>query len=319
MKMKLKTSWVAGVLATGVLVQAASAADGKFERDRAAILAMAGEYEVTFDFHESVPIAADYVLKKPYLEHAAEKVVLVEDGGRRIVLQHLLLTGNGSKVVKHWKQEWVYEDTEVFRFTGDNRWVLENLKPGEVSGMWSQRVSQVDDTPRYESTGEWTHEGGLSAWTSRRTRRPLPRREYTKRDDYEVMVAINRQTLTPDGWVHEQDNTKQVSEGGVVLCREVGLNSYERTDDVDFGLVDDYWAKTSAFWKVVSLKWDEAMRARSGLALESEVDGVPLYRAVFDLAAKVRSGELPPREANEAIDEVVRRFVRIENVAVSGG
>ena len=37
------------------------------------------------------------------------------------------------------------------------------------------------------------------------------------------MMAINRHTLTPSGWVHEQDNFKRVSATGEVLCREVGL------------------------------------------------------------------------------------------------
>src|SRR3546814_951309 len=48
----------------------------------------------------------------------------------------------------------------------------------------------------------------IATWTSDLTARPLPRREYTKRDDYNVLIGINRHTITPNGWTHEQFNTK---------------------------------------------------------------------------------------------------------------
>ena len=54
------------------------------------------------------------------------------------------------------------------------------------------------------------------------------------RKDYEIMMAVNRHTITPLGWFHEQDNYKKVSQTADILCREVGLNNYERTDLVDF-------------------------------------------------------------------------------------
>jgi hypothetical protein len=63
----------------------------------------------------------------------------------------------------------------------------------------------------------------------------LPRREYTKRSDYQVVEVVNRHTLTPADWIHEQDNTKIVlgSAGTHALAREVGVNSYSRITDYD--------------------------------------------------------------------------------------
>ena len=63
----------------------------KFEQDRQAILGMAGKYDVTFDFEETMAIRDGYELKKPYLEHASEMVVVVEDTGETIAMQHLLV------------------------------------------------------------------------------------------------------------------------------------------------------------------------------------------------------------------------------------
>ena len=58
------------------------------------------------------------------------------------------------------------------------------------------------------------------------------------------MMAVNRHTITPLGWFHEQDNYKKVSQTADILCREVGLNNYERTELVDFSEAKKYWAKS---------------------------------------------------------------------------
>nr|WP_286803404.1 DUF6607 family protein [Acinetobacter sp. UBA2063] len=71
-----------------------------------------------------------------------------------------------------------------------------------------QTVWQVDDSPRYAGLGRWTKDNGVTEWTSNETYRPLPRREHTIRNDYDVIIGTNRHALTATGWVHEQDNIK---------------------------------------------------------------------------------------------------------------
>src|SRR5690606_34630304 len=120
----------------------------------------------------------------------------------------------------------------------------------EARGKWSQAVFQVDDSPRYEAIGAWRHEGGVSSWLSDETWRPLPRREFSVRDDYQVLVGSNRHTITPDGWVHEEDNLKvALDDNGdyageqAVLAREAGLNRYQLIDDHDWSAGDAYWER----------------------------------------------------------------------------
>lgn len=50
---------------------------------------------------------------------------------------------------------------------------------------------------------------GKDYWENK-TSSPLPRREYTKRDDYNVMLRGNRHEITDYGWMHEQDNDKMI-------------------------------------------------------------------------------------------------------------
>ena len=288
------------ILLTGLLE-----ASEKFQKDREAILAMAGEYEVDFQFMETVAIDQSYELKKPYLEDAAEVVFVVEDSPKRIVLQHVLWVESYDRVVKHWKQEWKYEDPLMYEFVGNLTWQRRELSSEEVKGTWSQKVSQVDDSPRYESYGKWIHQGGLSSWQGNQTRRPLPRREYTKRKDYEVFMGVNRHTLTPTGWVHEQDNFKQVSSTGQVLCREVGLNQYFKTQEVDFTEVKKYWSNHNQYWSKVSKMWEQRMEGSDQLSLYKEQDGKPLFRHLFGIIAqKTQSGDPVEKAA-----EVIKKFV----------
>ena len=299
-KLQFLLTSISLILLTGLLE-----ASEKFQKDREAILAMAGEYEVDFQFMETVAIDQSYELKKPYLEDAAEVVFVVEDSPKRIVLQHVLWVESYDRVVKHWKQEWKYEDPLMYEFVGNLTWQRRELSKEEVKGTWSQKVSQVDDSPRYESYGKWIHQGGLSSWQGNQTRRPLPRREYTKRKDYEVFMGVNRHTLTPTGWVHEQDNFKQVSTTGQVLCREVGLNQYFKTQEVDFTEVKKYWSNHNQYWSKVSKMWEQRMEGSDQLSLYKEQDGKPLFRHLFGIIAqKTQSGDPAEKAA-----EVIKKFV----------
>ena len=199
--MKLRMMVLAALLAGGV----GFAEEGAFEKDRRAILAMAGEFKVGFHFQETLSLRSDYEAKeKPYEEAAFETVKVVEDSGKKIVLQHILQAG--PAVVKHWAQIWTYEDTEILEFQGGRVWTTKKISEEEAKGKWSQRVTQIDDSPRYEGIAAWVHREQSSEWAAV-ANRPKPRRE-EKRDDYDLLVVTNRHTITPLGWFHEQDNTK---------------------------------------------------------------------------------------------------------------
>lgn len=263
----------------------------EFEKDRQAILAMAGDFKVIFRFEEPFALAPEYTPKERYEEHAVETVKVVEDTGNVIILQHILMPEDSNRIIKHWKQTWRYEDRDIYSFKGDNTWKLEQISEEAARGTWSQEVSQVDDSPRYESNAKWVHEHNLSFWEAPPTRRPLPRRDATKRTDYDVLMATNRHTITPTGWMHEQDNYKQDSKTGTVLCREVGLNSYDRDPGVDVTRANKYWEETRGNWAMISRKWDEAMKRDGKVVLKAEVDGKKLYEQMFILAKNQEASE----------------------------
>lgn len=264
------------------------------ERDRAAILAMQGEYDVEFAFDETV-------IYQPGYEHASAKrsggseiVLVVEDSPGRIVLQHLLVHAPTGHVTKHWRQDWTWEAAQRFEFGADQTWYVRDIPAAQTRGAWTQCVYEVSDAPRYCGTGRWDHEGAAPTWTSDRSWRPLPRREYTTREDYNVLEAINRHTIVPGGWTHEQDNLKLVlgSDGqlGRAIVREFGFNDYRDENEVDFSPALEYWAATSGYWARVRERWDALLSGPPGLHLKTAVDGMALIEPLFTQAQRVQDG-----------------------------
>lgn len=296
----------------------AGAAD-KFERDRQAILAMAGEYHVTFQFHETVGFAADYVPHEPHRSEALELVEVIEDRGDFISLQHILVVRDEEtgepRVVKHWRQDWAHEAARLTEYRGRRTWETAALSPGEVTGTWTQTVYQVDDSPRYAGIGRWIHVGDYSTWESQPTWRPLPRREYTTRDDYDVLQARNRHTITPTGWVHEQDNRKLVlDEGGAVqrvVAHELGLNLYERRDDADLSAARAYWRRTAGFWRQVREAWNDVLDEPGRISIAAEIEGRRLGQAMSDLVEEMDEVEAQAAVMRSAVRASIGRYVAV--------
>jgi len=280
-------------------------ADGltDFERDRRAILAMAGTYRVSFDFLELVGFGPGFEPAEPYQSWGTEHVYVVEDSGEFISLQHVLImtiiTDDGETigpfVTKHWRQDWTWQDAEAHTYRGFGTWARAARDEEQRRGRWSQTVWQVDDSPRYGAWGSWQHSPERSWWTSGKTWRPLPRREFSVRDDYDVLIGTNTHIVLPTGWVQEEHNVKTVLAGpGEVasrLAREIGIARYERIRDFDTGPGDEYWEATSDFWSQVRDYWDGAMAADERIRLKSEVDGQNLFEPLFGRAQAIADGE----------------------------
>ncbi len=286
-----------------------------FEQDRESILAMTGDYKVTFDFTETVSFVDGYELKEPKLSGGHESVRVVEDRGDFISLQHLLVVGpdDAPFVVKHWRQDWKYEPARVLTFVGGNAWAWQDVPEAERAGTWSQTVYQVDDAPRYGAVGVWTYEDGIAEWTPPQEWRPLPRRDMTTRDDYHAVDAVNRHVITPWGWVHEQDNSKLILDGEPqALVREVGINTYRAFDDYPVTAADEYWAGTADYWAGVRAEWNriEAEHEQFAITIKGETEA--LYNPLLALAMEVKDGEKALEPALTQAREVINSFVTPE-------
>jgi hypothetical protein len=268
------------------------------ERDRRAILAMAGPYRVSFEFLEVVRYDPSLKPDAPYQSWGTEYVLVAEDRPDFIALQHVLVmrmqleggTVSEPMVLRHWRQEWRHEAQSLLAYEGANTWARRAVPPPERRGAWVQSVLQVDDSPRYAARGRWQHAGGVSTWLSGETWRPLPRREFSVRKDYEVLVGTNRHTITPQGWVQEENNLKLALDGRRYLAREYGVARYERIRDYDFSAGETYYTRTEPFWAEVRAAWRELEQGVGRFTVRAPVDQAQLFMPFFDYAQKLVEG-----------------------------
>jgi hypothetical protein len=251
------------------------------DRDRQAILAMAGDYHVRFNFHETVPFVSDYTPLEPKTSGGYESVRVITDTGNFIQLQHLLVAEHEGTtfVIKHWRQDWTYQPRTVLVYDRRNYWSLANVSSADRRGAWSQTVWQTDDSPRYGGVGRWDYANGRTIWTSGPTARPLARRDAIRNPPYERYLSINRHALTPTGWVHEQDNEKIGTRDGqlVAIVHEDGVNT----------------ADTAEYWGGVRQAWDDAIARRRGVWVEEEAQaGAVTGPTLMGLADRIHSDEI---------------------------
>ena len=288
------------------------------EKDRRAILAMSGPYKVDFDFLEVVGYSSDFERDNPYQSWGTEYVYVIEDQPDFISLQHIFVMkfvdkdGNVSEplVMKHWRQDWRYQAKQMLTYDHGKRWKIENIERSERRGAWSQTVYQVDDSPRYASYGTWSHNPSFSTWISQTTRRPLPRREHSVRDDYDILEGYNRHTITRTGWVQEEENWKLVLDKdgepdtkNPYLSKELGVARYQRIINHDFTPGDEYMARAGKFWADVREVWQELINERQGMVLATPKDQPPLFVPLFGYASEVANSETYDAQAGRAFAE----------------
>ena len=259
-----------------------------FEKDKATILQMCGCHKVTFNYTETFVFAEDslYTASPKMKESIYEWIDLTEDLGNKLVLQHILQTSPDSNafVIKHWRQDWEYEDINLFNYDVDNRWLKLNLKKHEVNGKWSQKVFQIDDMPRYSGIGNWVYTDDLTYWQNI-TDAPLARRETKVRSDYNVLNRGNKVAITDYGWLHEQDNKKikRTKLGDEIIAMEKGYNTYQKVEDVNCQMAINWWEKNTEKWKYVRDNWNTRLLNSEALSVDLENNSISLYKRISDL------------------------------------
>ncbi len=303
---------------TLVLISGLVAAQKSKKQDVASIMSMCGCYEVSFNFAETFAVDTAYKFKKNYSASAVELVIPIEEGKDKIVLQHLLVI-NDTLVIKHWRQDWLFENTTLYEYNKENRWDFVTKNPEEVSGQWTQKVYQVDDSPRYEGTATWLHVDGKHFWENTADA-PLPRRERTKRNDYNVMARTNRHEITEDGWIHGQDNAKVVRNDGekdVAIAWEKGWNTYKKTEDSKCQAGAEWWVNNQAFWTDVRAVWDEVFALNKSIEIEMKVEKRQLSRRLYGLAKKLKADNYDSANAKTEIRKVIQMHIKDLSLAAN--
>ena len=281
-----------------IIVSFSAFAQTKKDKDLASIKAMCGCFEVSFNFAETFSYSKDstYQASKNKYDKALEWVQLVDSNEDFVSMQHLLIVGDvlNPYVIKHWRQDWMYENTDSFPYAIDNTWPYKSNDASEVTGQWTQRVFQVDDSPRYEGSATWVHVDGRSFWSSTADA-PLPRREITKRQDYNVTLRRNHHEILDWGWSHDQDNDKlirEVNKKDIVLAQEKGYNTYKKVENERCIAAQVFWKDNKDMWTMVRKEWNTIFSMRQNIKLKNKVEGKRLYQYLFTLESDTKSEEI---------------------------
>jgi len=289
-----------------LLVFCTAVAFAQTAAEQKAVKSLCGCFEVDFKYAETFAADTAYKFHPRYNASGLEWVVAEESNPTKFVLQHLLLVSD-SMVIKHWREDWEFEKNDWLIFNHDATWKQVTGNRENTKGQWTQTVWEVDDAPRYQGSGNWISANGKYYWENTADA-PLPRREYTKRKDYNVMQRTNRIVVTDNGWVHEQDNKKIIRKDGAAdtyLAEEKGYNIYKRTDDSKCKVAAAYWEKHKQFWVAVRQAWQEILKDKTIVRLVPKVDGMLLYEQFDGLEKQSLAGT----QLNEKVKGLLGKYI----------
>jgi hypothetical protein len=300
-----KTIWIVLFLCLTIGVR------GQKKEDVAAIKGQCGCFDVKFSYAETFAPQKDYKFHERYITGGREYVFVDEETKDKMVLMHLLVIGD-TMVIKHWREDWDYQNTNLLAYQKHTEWKPLMLKNEQVKGQWTQAVFEVNDMPRYTGSATWNHADGKHLWENI-TDAPLPRREYTKRSDYQVLKRFNRIHVTENGYLHEQDNDKIIRNGNEdkLLAQEKGLNNYVKIEESKCEIAKEWWQKQRPYWVDVRSVWGKILAKNQGLNIKSKTeDGKMLWKEIDDLVKNFEKNKVADSNQRKvAINELIEKYL----------
>ena len=269
-----------------------------------------GTYKVTFNYAETFAPNDDYKFHDRHRSSAKELALILEDSPKKIVIQHLLVMRGDSMIIKHWREDWTYEDPQLLSYIKNDTWEKVMLSQKDIQGKWTQKVYQVDDSPRYQAIGTWVHVDGKHQWQSNADS-PLPRREYSERNDYNVLNRGNSLYLTKTGWMFEQDNKKIIrsESGDKLLAMEKGMEEFIKVEPSSFSYAHQWWKQQENFWKDARETWKEIFDENKIVKLNQKVDGKLLYEKFFSTAEQSLKEKWDSIKNKETVKKIIESYL----------
>lgn len=310
--MRIKSITLFALLATALSSYAQTVTDKSLVEN------LCGCFNVEFKYAETFsPDTAYKFHEREKISGGTELVMPIETSDKKIVMQHLLVIDE-DVIIKHWREDWTFENPVMYKYQGNKVWTKSLLKPEEVKGKWTQSIWEVSDEPRYQGVGSWNVIDGKTFWLNT-TDAPLPRREYSVRSDYNILRRTNKINITKNGYVHEQDNQKIIRTGGEdkLLVEEKGINSYERIDDSKCAPARAYWEKNKVYWTKVKAAWEEYVATHETITLKTTVEGKVPHQYLYELARDYAAGKLKEKQLDEKIKNYVAQFTTTDNLGTN--
>lgn len=297
-------------LITGMLLLFCASAFSQNKTDKTALDNLCGCFDVEFKYAETFSPNENYKYHdRDEISKATELALPIFISKNKVVIQHLLVI-NDTMIVKHWREDWTYENPVLWKYTDLKTWEKTTLKSEDYKGKWTQTVWEVSDEPRYQGNAKFIAMENEILWTNN-TDAPLPRREYTMRDDYNILNRTNRLHISDKGYVHEQDNKKikRVNGTDTLIVEEKGLNTYVRIADSKCEAAKKYWEKNKFYWESVVKTWDDYLNSHNKVVLKKMVNNKVLFQKLFALLDDYNSGKVAKADVPQKIKAEILMFV----------
>ncbi len=283
------------------------------ESGREAIKEFCGCFQVEFKYMETFATDKDYQAYPPYKTGALELIMIDEEYPEKLVLQHILVIDD-SFFIKHWRQDWEYEPVQLFTFRGNKTWESFKTNSDGVQNQWSQKIYEVDDSPRYSGSATWFIADNKKIWLNT-SNAPLPRREYTKRKDYDILRRTNTLIIEDWGWIHEQDNQKIALKetGERLIVEEKGRNTYRRVDPSQCSNAEAWWKTERSKWKAVREDWNEWMKDPVKFQVVKETQDTYMNQSLEKAFAQEYKSDLEHKQAIREVLNTFRKEISTEN------
>ena len=309
------------VVATGLRADAAG--DG-LDRGLQAVRSMAGCYLVDYSYVEVESLKPGYTRDARVYDvnrdkSAKEWIAAETISPRRVRLQRILfLTDLGGAIrdgslIRHQSEDWEYDAPFLYEFVAPRSWQVRDLKA--TAGLWTRRVTNLDDGPRYQCAARWTTDTAYPEWSCS-SYAPIPGRETRdmRRSDYDTLDRTTRIIAYGQSWLERQDNVKTIHRDGTrtPLAREVGKNWSVRLPDGECEAARAFAAPRQPFWSLVREVWDGIL-AGTAPFVETAPPGQPprfvkMYEIEEDYVGRDLSDPSVRRAARERILKVIDAY-----------
>src|SRR5215813_6197616 len=294
--MKTRTIVSLGVItALLLLTGGASAADGQLERGRQTILSMAGCFLVDYSYVETESLEPGYVKDsrvydvnrdKSVKEWITAEVISLQ----RIRLQRILFfadphgTPRAGTEIRHQSEDWEFDAAFLYDFVAPQTWELRDLR--STPGLWTRRVTNLDDGLRYQCAAAWSLDTAYPDWSCRNYA-PIPGRESRdmRRSDYNELERLTRIVAYGGSWLERQENVKIAhgDAGRVPIAREAGRNWYVRLPDLECAPAKAFAAPREAFWILLRETWEQVLDGRGPFVEKTPAGAPPRFVKMFEL------------------------------------
>lgn len=270
-----------------------------FEREKAAIMKMAGCYHVDYNFTEVESLQPDYKIDDRVYDVNKDKTVKewifpIQVSATHIRLQHILFgTDAQGKVIdnyymRHQAEDWEYQPDYFYAFTSPSHWVPSPLEAN--SGKWVRKITNLDDGPRYQCAAAWNVSGEYPEWKCDNYA-PIPGREYRdmKRKDYQALKRSTRIIQYGSNWLERQNNIKTVHTADTQkeIARESGKTWYIPAPISECTDAKAWADERVAFWEVSRKVWAKVLNGKDNF-VETMPEGekTPRFMKIWEVEGK---------------------------------